>query len=60
MSQRCKPDKRFPDCCDCGVRLTDENISTHQPIRCQRCWEAFAALTDKMLNDIMRRKPKHP
>lgn len=52
MSERCKPDKRFPNCCDCGVKLTDGNISTHQPIRCQTCWEAFSERTSDFLRPL--------
>ena len=37
-------------CCDCGVELTDENRSGHQPnIRCSECFQSFSGRVEDVL-----------
>lgn len=53
MRQKLQP-RKFPNCCDCRVKLTQDNISTHQPIRCQECWVGFADRTTTFLESLVK------
>jgi len=46
-------------CTDCGVELTAENRSIHQPsIRCLACFEAFCVRTTAMFEEMNSRFDK--
>lgn len=43
------------NCIDCGIKLTKENRSIHQPkIRCTKCFEVFADGVEETLENMLK------
>jgi len=43
------------NCIDCGMKLTEETRSAHQPeLRCLECFEIFADGVEETLKDMIR------